>query len=588
MKSAIRDGRFLAWYLAIFSIFSTVSAIGQGTFSVSPEPPEIGPLDIANFAPATGSFKWFTGDPVQGQTFTTGDTALRFRAITFRTQRSAPTKTFVVRIGTVDGSTFNEIHSETIIQEVAVPSGSYSTWTFAKPVELLANTKYGVDVGLTHSTSGWQQGIPYLATSGNQYAGGVRYTSGARGIGTDTLGLTGGDNIFHMHFDHPMQPSPDIGVTVPSGEVSLTWTNREPKASDDVRVNVWFGTNPENLEEVISRAVNATTATVHAPVADTYYWRVDSYLEGTDREPVVGDLFSFIVDDTDGDGMPDWWEAKHFGGPTAANPDADPDGDGLTNLQEFQAGTNPNNPDTDGDGLLDGGNIVVTRSDPRYTAFAAAGIYYTDDGPQRTFYGEAYFGTDPLDPDTDGDGLLDGKNITVASDDPRFTKWDEKGIFFTEDDAGQRTFLGEISHGTDPLDPDTDGDGIPDGMEVAVYGTDPLERDSDGDGVEDWYEIYVAFPDPLDPNDKPVVPYPMPAIDPADKGSSDKPVKVYILSGQSNMVGFGTRSGTGPGTLETLVLREGKFPHLHDGTNWVARQDVLYRGVISARGNDQL
>ncbi|PYL00591.1 MAG: hypothetical protein DME19_04540, partial [Verrucomicrobia bacterium] len=32
----------------------------------------------------------------------------------------------------------------------------------------------------------------------------------------------------------------------------------------------------------------------------------------------------------------------------------DPDGDGLTNLQEFQRGTNPRNPDTDGDGVPDG------------------------------------------------------------------------------------------------------------------------------------------------------------------------------------------------------------------------------------------
>lgn len=45
--------------------------------------------------------------------------------------------------------------------------------------------------------------------------------------------------------------------------------------------------------------------------------------------------------DTDGDGMPDWWETKYFGGPTAADPDDDPDGDGRTNLEEYLAGTNP-------------------------------------------------------------------------------------------------------------------------------------------------------------------------------------------------------------------------------------------------------
>jgi hypothetical protein len=39
--------------------------------------------------------------------------------------------------------------------------------------------------------------------------------------------------------------------------------------------------------------------------------------------------------------------------------------------------------------------------------------------------------------------------------------------------------------GTDPLNPDTDGDGLPDGLEVHVYGTDPLNPDSDDDGCPD-------------------------------------------------------------------------------------------------------
>ncbi len=67
-----------------------------------------------------------------------------------------------------------------------------------------------------------------------------------------------------------------------------------------------------------------------------------------------------IPPDTDGDGLPDWWEERHFGGPTAADPDEDADGDGLTNMEEFLLGTDPTNPDTDGDGLLDGTNVVVT------------------------------------------------------------------------------------------------------------------------------------------------------------------------------------------------------------------------------------
>jgi uncharacterized repeat protein (TIGR02543 family) len=58
---------------------------------------------------------------------------------------------------------------------------------------------------------------------------------------------------------------------------------------------------------------------------------------------------NFSKIDSIGDGIPDWWRAQYFGGDgTTTNAlscaTADPDGDGLTNLQEFLAGTNPNDP----------------------------------------------------------------------------------------------------------------------------------------------------------------------------------------------------------------------------------------------------
>jgi Bacterial TSP3 repeat/Alpha/beta hydrolase of unknown function (DUF900) len=45
--------------------------------------------------------------------------------------------------------------------------------------------------------------------------------------------------------------------------------------------------------------------------------------------------------DTDGNGLPDQWEITNFGH-IGVDPNADPDGDGFTNLQEYQNGTNPN------------------------------------------------------------------------------------------------------------------------------------------------------------------------------------------------------------------------------------------------------
>ncbi|GAH42196.1 unnamed protein product, partial [marine sediment metagenome] len=58
-------------------------------------------------------------------------------------------------------------------------------------------------------------------------------------------------------------------------------------------------------------------------------------------------------DDTDHDGLPDDWEGENFGD-LSQGADDDPDSDGLTNLQEYSIETDPNDADTDGDGIRDG------------------------------------------------------------------------------------------------------------------------------------------------------------------------------------------------------------------------------------------
>jgi Tol biopolymer transport system component len=71
----------------------------------------------------------------------------------------------------------------------------------------------------------------------------------------------------------------------------------------------------------------------------------------------VQDAFGASVDlnadlvDSDGDGIPDWWMMKYFGHPTGQAYDHslasdDADGDGMSNLQEYQAGTDPTDPNS--------------------------------------------------------------------------------------------------------------------------------------------------------------------------------------------------------------------------------------------------
>ncbi|HUR44926.1 MAG TPA: hypothetical protein VMZ27_03540, partial [Candidatus Saccharimonadales bacterium] len=49
------------------------------------------------------------------------------------------------------------------------------------------------------------------------------------------------------------------------------------------------------------------------------------------------------IADSDLDGIPDVWETGYFGNSTIAAPGADPDHDGMSNLQEYIAGTDPTN-----------------------------------------------------------------------------------------------------------------------------------------------------------------------------------------------------------------------------------------------------
>lgn len=123
---------------------------------------------------------------------------------------------------------------------------------------------------------------------------------------------------------------------------------------------------------------------------------------------------------------------------------------------------------------------------------------------------EKVIDTDPLNPDTDGDGLPDGYEVITLNTDPLEIDTDGNGISDADEDFDNDNLnnLGEYQNLTEPFNPDTDDDGFLDGDEVYTYNTDPLNPDTDNDGLLDgeesydgsMYTKYGVYFDPLNPD----------------------------------------------------------------------------------------
>jgi outer membrane protein OmpA-like peptidoglycan-associated protein len=168
---------------------------------------------------------------------------------------------------------------------------------------------------------------------------------------------------------------------------------------------------------------------------------------------------------------------------TGESGNADPDGDGLTNKEEKQLGTNPKVADTDGDGLLDGAEVKQYTTNPLRADSDGDDL---KDGEEVNTYK-----TDPMRDDTDGDGLTDGGEVMKDKTDPLKADTDGDGL----NDGDEVT-----KYTTDPLKTDTDGDGLNDGDEVTKHKTDPLKADTDGGTVNDGTEV-ARGSNPLNPAD---------------------------------------------------------------------------------------
>ncbi len=219
-----------------------------------------------------------------------------------------------------------------------------------------------------------------------------------------------------------------------------------------------------------------------------------------------------LLADTDGDGLEDDDEILcrlySLSGKFCSHPlDSDTDNDGLSDGDEYYTySTNPIDNDSDDDNLTDGleigiiGNIFEEDYNSNSCSTRNGESVYVNCKETWQPDEDGSSTTNPLNPDSDSDGIDDGdedKNNNGKLDDG-----ETAADLFDTDGGGRSDFEELFTDSTDPRDSeddigDTDGDGLLDHREEEL-GTNPTLMDTDGDGINDGDEVTLYFTNPLE------------------------------------------------------------------------------------------
>ena len=97
-----------------------------------------------------------------------------------------------------------------------------------------------------------------------------------------------------------------------------------------------------NIGWIAFEAIGAPKVNLRTGILSGYVWSANCGWISLSNSVAYVQTDSFWPGQLDSNGLPIWWELQNFGS-TGINPIADPDHDGMSNMQEYLAGTDPNN-----------------------------------------------------------------------------------------------------------------------------------------------------------------------------------------------------------------------------------------------------
>ncbi len=373
------------------------------------------------------------------------------------------------------------------------------------------------------------------------------------------------------------------------GHADRTYFIQVSDPNDHLKKWTWAPTIESGNNEDISYEVDGT--------AEKGFFRLkytDQPTTDPDNDDFDGDSISNLDEityynsdpldaDTDNDGMSDGYEATHYFDLNFDDGGYDYDGDGLTNLGEYNAGTEPYYSDTDGDGMTDGFEVTYllnplvagdATSDADLDGLSNIWEYKLGLNPRQTDSNSNGV-SDALE-DRELDGLTNLSEITTHNTDPR------------QPDTDMDTLLDgwEIANGFDPTihngtdadatnDPtaDPDGDGLTNSQE-GDNNTKANNPDTDGDGVDDGIEVGQGS-NPNDPNDSQpppngTVPVNVTFGDPSSSNSEKYQVKLTPLDGDTSGNGERFRTNRDYGVPQTDTFQLPKGAKYKVTLKWIA------------------